>query len=69
MVIVWYVEFSGKQTISQKVRDASKNAFNVPLKMLQIVYLCCRSTLPVVYERENFGWKYQQLTGVISELI
>ena len=69
MVIVWYVEFSGKQTISQKVRDASKNAFNVPLKMLQIVYLCCRSTLPVVCEREHFGWKDQQLTGVISELI
>ena len=53
-VIVWYVKFSGKKTklISQKLRDASKNAFNMPSKMLQIVYLRCSSTLPVVCRNE-----------------
>ena len=59
LIIVWYMEFSEKKTVSQKVSSTLKS-LHQPLKMLRIVPLHCGSSLPVVC-RSKFGWKICKL--------
>ena len=69
LIIVWYVEFSGKQTISQKARATFQKSLCLDLENTTIVSLHCRLSLPVVCGSGIWLENLRSLTTCLRPLI